>query len=247
MKQIIFIIFLYFPIVTLAQVADDSTISLSGTLKDEQNQSVAYATITNLSTHTGVVSDAEGFFYIQFNRQDTLELSAIGYEKYQIYLGDTATANNYDLNIRLSEKTYQLENVTVFAYQDEEAFKKAILALDEDVLPKEAPKVKVPGAYEGPRVDKRPSPVSPVSFIYDRFSKRARYEREARKAEQEYEYQKILSKKFNRDLVGKITGLTDQDLNKFMLFCHFEDKFIERSNEYEIILAINQCYEDFLQ
>lgn len=245
MKQIFIIILLYFPIIALAQVTDDNTISLSGTLVDKESEPVPYVTITNLSNNRGVVSDDEGFFYIRFDRQDTLELSAVGYQKYQIHLGDTATAHNYDLVIRLSEKTYQLENVTVFAYKDEEAFKKAILALDESELPKQTPKVKIPSSYEGPGIEKRPSPVSPVSFLYDRFSKRAKYEREARKAEQEYEYQKILSKKYNRDLVGKITGLTDQDLDRFMLFCRFEDEFIARSNEYDIILAINQCYEDF--
>lgn len=245
MKQVIFIFLLCFPIVVQAQVTGDNTISLSGTLVNKEYDPVPYVTITNLSNNKGVVSDDEGFFYIRFDRQDTLELSAVGYEKHQIFLGDTATANNYDLTIRLSERTYQLENVTVFAYKDEEAFKKAILALDESVLPKQTPTVKIPGSYEGPRMEKRPSPVSPISFIYDRFSKRAKYEREVRKAEQEYEYQKVLSKKYNRDLVGKITGLTDQDLDKFMLFCRFEDEFIARSNEYDIILAINRCYEDF--
>lgn len=245
MKQIFIIILLCLPVFTLAQVADDNTISLSGTLIDQKSEPVPYVTVTNISNQKGVVSDEEGFFYIQFDRQDTLELSAVGYKKYQIHLGDTATANNYDLVIRLSEKTYQLENVTVFAYKDEEAFKKAILALDESDLPKQTPVVKIPGAYEGPRMEKRPGALSPVSFIYDRFSKRAKYERQVRKAEQEYEYQKILSKKYNRDLVGEITGLTDQDLDKFMRYCRIEDEFIARSNEYDIILAINQCYEDF--
>ncbi len=229
----------------LAQTEPGGAISLSGTIVDETDAPVPYVTISVLNRNEGVVSNAEGFFFLRFDRQDTLELSALGFEKQQLYLGDTATADNYDVNIRLSEKTYTLENITVLAYKDEEAFRRAILALDEKDLPKETPKIRIPGSYEGPHIEKRPGAASPLSFLYDRFSKRARYEREARQAQQDYDYRKKLSGKYNRDLVGKVTGLQDEQLEEFMAQCRLEDTFIEKSNEYEIILAINQCYEDF--
>ncbi len=245
MKQIIFLLLVCLPVLGWAQVKNIEEISLSGTIVNENDEPIPFVTVTNTHEQNGVVSDDEGFFLITFDKNDTLELSAVGFKKHQIYLGDTATADNYDLNIRLSEKTYQLENVTVFAFKDEEAFKKAILALDEDDLPKENPKIVVPGSYNGPRTEKRPSLASPLSFVFDRFSKRARYEREAREAAQAYAHQKLLSKKFNRDLVGKITGLKDRELDDFMLFCQLADSFVDESNEYDIILAIDQCYRDF--
>ena len=46
-------------------------------------------------------------------------------------------------------------------------------------------------------------------------------------------------------MVGKITGLTDESLDEFMIFCQFEEDFIERSNQYDLVLAINRCYTDF--
>ena len=225
-------------------VPADESIRLSGVIVNEADEVLPFVTVTNLSTRRGVVSDEEGFFYLTFSAQDTLQLSAVNYEAYHLYFGDTAQATNYDLTIRLSEKTYELENVMVFAFRDEAAFKRAVLALDD--LP-EPEKVVIPGTYQGPRQETKASIGSPISFIFDRFSKRAKYERQVQQAQQEATYQKALSKKFNRAMIEEITGLNEERLDEFILFCRLEDRFIERSNEYEIIVAINQCYRDFQQ
>ena len=221
----------------------EASIRLSGVIVNEADEPLPFVTVTNLTTRQGVVSNEEGFFYITFPAHDTLQLSAVNYEAYSMYFGDTAQATNYDLKIRLSEKTYQLENVTVFAFRDEAAFKRAILALDD--IPEEPEKIVIPGTYQGPRIEKKASAASPISFIYDRFSKRAKYERKVQQAKRDAKYQKTLAKKYNRAMVEKITGLNDSRLDEFILFCQLKDEFIERSNEYDIILAINQCYRDF--
>ena len=221
----------------------DEPIRLSGVIVNEAEEPLPFVTVTNLATQQGVVSNEEGFFYITFPAQDTLQLSAVNYEAYQLYFGDTAQATNYDLQIRLSERTYQLENVTVFAFKDEASFKRAVLALDD--IPEEPEKIVVPGSFQGTPVKKKASVASPLSFLYDRFSKRAKYERQVQQARQDAAYQKTLAKKYNRDMVGKITGLEDERLDEFMLYCQIKDEFIERSNEYDIILAINRCYRDF--
>jgi hypothetical protein len=227
----------------LAQSTPEGSIKVSGNIVDDQDQPLSFATVTNLTTETGVISDEDGFFYLTFQRNDTIRISSVGYEPAFLYFGDTAQANNYDLQIRMSEQTYELENVTVFAFKDVESFKRAILALDD--LPEESPDVVIPGSYEGPRREPKASPLNPVSFIAERFNKRAKYERMARQAQQDYERRQRLSRKYNREMVGKITGLTDESLDEFMIFCQFEEDFIERSNQYDLVLAINRCYTDF--
>jgi len=226
----------------LAQNSPEGSIKLSGNIIDDQDQPLSFATVTNLSAETGVISDEDGFFYLTFQQNDTIRVSSVGFESAFIYFGDTAQANNYDLQIRMSEQTYELENVTVFAFKDVESFKRAILAMDD--LPEES-KVVVPGSYQGPRREPKASPLNPVSFIAERFNRRAKYERMAREAQSDYDRRQRLSRKYNRDMVGEITGLTDQSLDDFMIFCHFEDDFIERSSQYDLILAINRCYTDF--
>lgn len=221
-----------------------STIRLSGNIVEDQDQPLSFATVTNLTTETGVISDEDGFFYLTFEREDTIRISSVGFEPALLYFGDTAQANNYDLQIRMSEKTYELENVTVFAFKDEESFKRAVLSLD---ISEEDPEIVIPGSYEGPRRDPKASPLNPVSYVFERFSRRAKYERQARQAQQDYQHRKQLARKYNRDMVGEITGLTDGELDEFMIFCRFENDFVERSSQYDLILAINQCYDNFKQ
>nr|WKN40279.1 carboxypeptidase-like regulatory domain-containing protein [Tunicatimonas sp. TK19036] len=221
----------------------DTTIQLSGNIVDDQDQPLSFATVTNLTTQTGVISNEEGFFYLTFQRKDTIRISSVGYEPAVLYFGDTAQATNYDLQIRMSDKTYELENVTVFAFKDEESFKRAVLDLKD--IPDESPKIVIPGSYDGPRREPKSTPLNPVSYVFDRFSRRAKYERQARQAQQNYEHRKQLARKYNRDMVGEITGLTEGALDDFMIFCRFEEDFIERSSQYDLILAINQCYTDF--
>ena len=223
-------------------LGDAAGVQLSGVIVDDADEPLPFVTVTNLNTHQGVVSNEEGFFYITFSKEDTLQLSAVNYEPYQLYFGDTAQADNYDLKIRLSERTYQLENVTVFAFRDEAAFKKAVLALEN--LP-EPEKIVVPGTFQGTPTKRSASVSNPISFVFERFNKRAKYERQLREAQRKDAYQKGLTHKYNREMVGEITGLAEEQLDEFMLFCEIKDAFIERSNEYDIILAINRCYQDF--
>ncbi len=246
MKFILTVMATFYTLALVAQTNENLNLELSAIVVDTADQAIPFVTVTNLTYHTGAVTDEEGFFFIRFGKEDTLEISAVGYEKQQLYFGDTATASYHELVVTLSEKTYALENVTVFAYKDEYAFKKALLALDESDLPKAPSKISIPGAYNGPRTEKRPSIVrSPVSFLFDRLSRHAKEERKAQEVAQEYEYRKTLDKKYNKDMIGKITGLKDNKLDEFMAYCRLEDAFVEKSNNYEIIVAINRCYENF--
>ncbi|MEM6843073.1 MAG: carboxypeptidase-like regulatory domain-containing protein [Bacteroidota bacterium] len=227
----------------LAQSTPEGSIQVSGNIVNDQDEPLSFATVTNLTNETGVISDEDGFFYLTFQRSDTIRISSVGYQSAFLFFGDTAQVSNYDLQVRMSEQTYELENVTVFAFKDVESFKRAVLALDD--LPEESPKVVVPGSYDGPRREPKVSPLNPVSFIASRFNRRAKYERMAREAQQDYDRRQRLSRKYNREMVGKITGLTEELLDNFMIFCRFEEDFIERSNQYDLVLAINRCYTDF--
>ncbi|MDF9798231.1 hypothetical protein OKW21_003494 [Catalinimonas alkaloidigena] len=219
-----------------------SEIRLSGTIVDEQDEVVPYATISIGKRGKGVVSDEEGFFYIVFPKQDTLVLSTVAHKPQHLYFGDTATTDNYDLKIRLSEQEYALENVTIFAFKDEYAFKKAILEMELD---EEEEQIHIPGSYYGPRREVTASPLNPVSFIAGRLNKRARYEREARRKIAADKRSNALTQEYNRNLVEKVTGLNKEKLDEFMMYCRMKDLFVERPNEYEVILAINQCYKDY--
>lgn len=221
----------------------DRRISVSGHIVDEQEQAVSFATVSIGHSGKGVVSDEDGFFFIRFSKSDTLILSTVAHQTQQLYFGDTATAANYDLKIKLSEEAYALESVTVFAFKDEYAFKKAILELDD--LPETSEQISIPGSYYGPRREVSASPMNPISFMANIFNKRARYEREARKKIAASQRSNALAQQYNRKLVGKVTGLEEQRLDEFMTYCQMKDLFRDRPNEYDVIVTIKQCYTSY--
>lgn len=248
MKYFLFLLSSFLLAATTAYAQEQPTstrISVSGHIVDEQEQPVPFATVSVGHSGKGVVSDEEGFFFIKFPVSDTLILSTVAHRTQYLYFGDTATTENYDLKIRLSEEAYELQSVTVFAFKDEYAFKKAILELDD--LPEENEKIVIPGSYDGPRREVKPSVMSPVSLVASIFSKRAKYEREAREKIAASKRSNALAQQYSRELVGKVTGLEEEKLDKFMTYCQMKDVFRERPNEYEVIVAINQCFSDFRQ
>ena len=243
-SQYLLLAFLLIASATFAQQSpEDSQIRVSGHIIDQQDQPVPFATVSIGQSGRGVVSDDEGFFFINFPVSDTLILSTVAHQTQYLYFGDTATTDNYDLKIRLNEEAYELESVTVFAFKDEYAFKKAILEMDD--LPEENETVHIPGSYDGPRREVKPGISSPVSMIANIFNKRARYEREAREKIVALQRTNALAQQYNRALVREVTGLQEDKLDSFLTYCQMKDIFKARPNEYEVILAINQCYADF--
>ncbi len=223
----------------------DAKIQVSGEIVDKEDGApIPYASIANLSKGLMTVSDEQGRFSISISINDSLEFSSLGYNKHVITLSDTLNSDEFNVNIELSRKVYELESVNVYAYKDEESFKKAILEME---LPeKEDPEpIHIPGAYYGPK--KPASATGPISFLSQKFGKKARFEKKLQQIREDYNYNKVVNEKFNKELVAEVTGLTDKVLDKFILFCELEDDFIVKSNEYEILVAIDECYNEFTE
>lgn len=81
-----------------------------GTVLDSQGQPIAGVSIKNLTTGAAVQSDATGKFYVTAQASDLLEISSIGYTILRI------KASEITINIRLAEKSEQLEDVVITGY-----------------------------------------------------------------------------------------------------------------------------------
>ena len=109
----------------------EDKVHLSGQIVDEEGgTTVPYVTIANISKQVMTVSDEDGAFSITFDRQDTIEFSALGFNKYTLSLKDSLTSDEFYIKIALSQKTYELKPVSIYAYKDETSFKKAILEME---------------------------------------------------------------------------------------------------------------------
>lgn len=110
--------------------------SVSGKVTDSENKPLPGVTITILGTTRGVITDNDGTYKIDANPLDKLVFSFIGMESQIIDVG-----NQKVLNIKMSEKTQELENVTVVAFGKQK--KESVIGSISTVKPSE---LKVPSS-----------------------------------------------------------------------------------------------------
>lgn len=218
---------------------------LAGKIIDKESQEVLPGVhILNKNQRKGTVSDIDGNFFIKLSETDTLTFSYVGYNQHFFVLDDSMKENMQDkVIIPLSKSLVELESVKVFAYKNERAFKKAILALELEE--ENQVDIQIPGYYYGPKKPVQPGVGSPISFLANKLGKRAKIEKKFNEAKRKDQYRSYLNSKYNKGIVSRITGLKDQELDNFMKYCQLSDKFIDDANEYEIIVAINKCYKDY--
>ncbi len=233
-----------------AQQTPQDKVQLSGYISStDEATPLAGVHIMNNKSRVGAISDEKGFFVIPMHRTDTILFSAVGYETYTLVLDPESQSSNPLVQIRLTLKTYQLEQVDVRAIPTETKFKKDFLALelpDQPILA--LPEVKglklAESVYTLPEGGIAIS--GPFSAIYSKFSREAKELKKANALFSAEARKNAYKAKFNAGLVQQVTGLKDVELEEFMKYCKLsESQVLNARNEYEIVLAINDCYKSF--
>lgn len=252
---IIFIFCLCCSIKCFAQIASDKdsfNIHVFGLIineKDEEN--IPYVHILNINSQKGTVSDLSGKFSIIMKKEDTLAFSAVGFENYFFTFAKKEIAsNNYSIKISLNHSTLELSPVSIFAFKNEAAFKQDILDLKIEEVDKT---IYIPGAFYGtPEIAKTKVYLNGglacdgcITSLLNLFNRKSREEKKMAVQKSLIPRNEEIYKKYNPDVIKKATGLSGDDLNAFILFCKIEDDLILKANEFEILVAINECYKHF--
>lgn len=216
-------------------------------LNSENETPVPFVTVYNTTFHRVSSSDSSGFFTISANQGDSLVFTSLGYEKL-ITIWEAGGDPTQPYIVNIIPKVYELQSVDIHAFRTEEAFKRHILAME---IPEEE-KLTIPGMeFVQPAPSNGEGGVAisgPISYLSNQFSRRAKEHRKFLAAKEAYNSQNAIARKYNPEFVKNITKLEDpQELEKFMEFCKLEDSFIERANEYELIVAVNNCYIEYNQ
>ena len=225
---------------------EDSLITLYGKLYDSKDSSpVEFAHVVNLDSPYATISDSLGFFDIKLYPGDTLQITSIGYHDESIAINKYLPA--VFRSISMQQRTYDIASVEITPWGTYRDFKNKFISLDlknpeEDVHPllwKDLPrKPEEPEPHY-------PSVFNPVSFLYDVFSG----DRESR-----IKYYEILSKetkerkirsKYNKEIVGNLTGLKGEELADFMEFCNFTEEELLNKTGYEILKEVKKKYQIF--
>jgi hypothetical protein len=240
-------------LIILSQLAysqkKDSTIHFFGNLYDADTfKPIRNAHIININNNRATISDTLGNFDIRLNPGDSLKISSIGYrQKFYQYTGEWK--NDVFESIPLKERIYEISEVEITPWGTYEEFKERFLNLD-----RETPREKIhPLAWDF--LKERPEEVepiepgisSPISMIYNLLSQEGKERRKYQEIKKKEPREKKINSKFNREIVGNLTGLEGEKLDRFMEFCNFTDEYILNTREYFILERVKRKYKQFMK
>ena len=207
---------------------------------------IVETSIYNYNTNSFAFSDDEGIFTILAQENDTLIFSKSGYDQLTIVL------DRKEILLMVKEyflfyKAVLLKEVQIRTLNPTyEGFKR-------DLVETKLPEVKITrrdgiGAEyvnTEPNLLRNTPLEHPITFLYNMFSKKQKAKRlYYEMLEYEDEVDK-LPLKYNRDLVSQITGLEDENLMEFMVFCRFSYYDLVKWSEDEIIGAIKYKFSEY--
>jgi hypothetical protein len=187
--------------------------------------------------------DSAAFKIIEIDRMlDSLSLQNLNNHFYDSNRGSL----NYDATIKspdtskFSDEEYRRLHDILGDYSD---FKRKFLALD---LKDNVPDLHLPKAKPGTPQLLDPDYLgsigflinSPISFFYYNLSKVEASRRRAYAFNKNYTTRRRVCDKYNNEKIQYWTGLKGDSLTKFILYCHFDDRYLLETSDYELIETV---------
>ena len=215
----------------LSQIRDTTAIVVRGELRDEMDQPIPNAIIINRSTKKGSFGKPNGSFELKCQRGDTLAITSLGYQTRYITYTDSISETNFKLKLYLDTRTYILTEVEVFAPRDLEQIQEDILKLgynEKDYM--------LSGINAA---------ASPITFLYQQFSKVERSKRQVAYLENEDRKRELLKELFRLYVDYEIITLNDDQFDDFITYLNVSDEFLIQSSQYDFLVYVKDRFRDY--
>jgi len=222
--------------IALAQQAERSIKAMKGMVVSAENEEFLvgvhiYAKIA----HVGMVSDQRGMFEMMVDKNDTLIVTFVGYER-QIIPMAYFRENKIDLIIRMDSETIVLPGITILGEQNIDYLKRP----ERTVM--RIPGLQAPAAK--PDVD---VPVGSLSYgILSRWGKEAKEKRKLMKVYAERQQEKIYIQTVSSDSVRTIFmhlyDLNESQYNDFVIFFNTYKPFMDRQDPKDIVRVMHLTF-----
>lgn len=186
--------------------------------------------VVNKRTNIGVFSTNEGVVDLNIRKSDTLLLSSLGYFVKSLTFKDSAEKNNYTVIITLNKLSYTLREVTVYP----------VRSLNQ--IEKDLNNIGLKSTYSVQGIE---ALQSPITYLYERFSRFGRSKQKVAAWENEDLKRDLLKELFRLYIRYDIIDLSDAEFDAFIKYLNFSDDFIKNASQLELVLAIKGKYESY--
>lgn len=212
----------------------DSTvisISVNGKIREGNDQPISNVIVINQRTKSGFFGKSDGSFTISCNKTDTLTITSLGYISRKICFKDSVQKTTYDVVVFLEERISTLSVVEIFAPRDLDQIQKDIESLgynEEDYMLSGINAV-----------------ASPITFLYQQFSKVERSKRLVKQMDNEDKKRDLLKELFQHYVDYEIIDLTNEEFDDFIDFLNVSDDFIKSSSQYDFLIFVKDRFTDY--
>jgi hypothetical protein len=218
---------------------------LYGKITNNQSIPLSNVHVIDLNTRTGTITSSDGLYRLPVYAKDTVRFSSVGYKTTLLIMAGTADQVLL-ANFQLITDTLNLTEIVIRPYpKDLQTLKREFLSLELTEEPKvdlHMDEIEIQGPVNSGMVIS-----GPFTALYEAFSRHAKIMRKYESLIRQDNLKLLVSKRYNMDIVQKITGLKDeQEVLEFMEFCNLEPEFILRVNDYDLFCAVNDCLKKFM-
>jgi len=185
--------------------------------------------VVNKRTRSGIFGKPDGTFTVRALRTDTLMIGSIGHQTRTLILADSAEKDVYNITVHLTPWTIELAEVEILP----ERTLKQIQADIEKLGYKESD-------YRISNVD---ALQSPITFLYQEFSRRERSKRLVAELENEDRKRALLQELLQKYVQYDIINLNQEAFDDFIDFCNVPDDVIRGLSQYDFLVYVKRKYE----
>ncbi len=223
----------FLPFIALASYSqvDSTIIQVSGRIKEENSQPISNVIVINQRTKTGAFGKADGSYTVSCFKSDTLVITSLGYYSRKISFKDSIPREVYRPVTYLDFRTETLATVEIFAPKDLEQIQKEIEDLgynEEDYM-----------------ISGISAVVSPITFLYQQFSKREASIREKARLENEDKKRALLKDLFHHYVDYDIIQLSNEQFDDFITYLNVSDDFLKSSSQYDFLIYVKEKFKDY--
>jgi hypothetical protein len=203
---------------------------LNGSVKDTVRPQGFYnLMVINMSTRQGVFGGAKGNFSVYARIDDTIAFSVFGYNK-KIIVVKADKNCQMDTMIYLASKIQEFETVEVHPIKSLEDIKKE----REELSKRETRTVTGVNVLQ-----------SPITALYERFSKKAQSKRIVAEMEHQDNINSILKELLRVYISYDVVYLEEDQFQAFVYFLNIDEHFLKTASEYELITYIKDKLEHY--
>ena len=213
------------------EIIDPILIRLKGRIISAADSSaVPYANIINNRTHTGTITNAEGYFSMEMLNIDSLVVTSVGYEK-TVFKVPRNYNGHGTVTYLMKPVNYAIGQVDVKGEKQE-----------YDLGIGQGKPVDIDPELRGDAFNEKPPVLAalfnPISYWHYYLSRKERQKRDVREAIALERNWEMHSKNYNKEVVMKLTGLNEASADSFMVWFNAQNVLPYTSTEYEVRAAI---------